>query len=77
MKRELVLPVIIGIVIGVLIMIFWQFSARLIAASNAVAQLEQATAQNTTTINQVVSFINQATGANGAANSETPAPKAE
>lgn len=74
MKRELVLPVIIGIVIGVLIMIFWQFSARLIAASNAVAQLEQATAQNTTTINQVVSFINQATGAD---KSETPAPTAE
>lgn len=74
MKRELIFPVIIGIVIGVLIMIFWQFSNRLIAASNALTQLEQATAQNTTTINQVVSFINQATGAD---KTETPASKAE
>lgn len=76
MKRELVFPVIIGIIMGVLIMIFWQFSARLIATSNAVAQLQQATTQNTTTINQVVSFINQATGANGETPS-TPAPTAE
>jgi|BioPla2DNA2_1021312.scaffolds.fasta_scaffold05648_4 amino acid permease len=65
MKRELIFPTIIGIIIGVLIMVFWQFSARLITASNAIAQLEQATAQNTTTINQVVSFINQATGVTG------------
>ena len=77
MKRELVFPVIIGIIVGVLIMIFWQFSARLVNANSALAQLEQANAQNTTTVNQVVSFINQATGADkatGTPAATTPAP---
>ncbi len=58
-------------------MIFWQFNARLNNASNALVQLEQATAQNTKTVNDVVSFINQATGANKAAAtpaSEVPSP---
>lgn len=64
MKRESIFPVVIGIVAGVLIMIFWQFSVRLTNATSALAQLEQVSAQNTATINQVVSFINQATGAN-------------
>lgn len=78
MKRELVFPVIIGIIIGALIMIFWQFSARLTTATNALAQLEQASAQNTATVNQVVSFINQATGANKeAATPSTPATPAQ
>ena len=55
---------IAGIVAGVLIMIFWQFSARLNNINNALAQLEQANAQNTKTISDVVGFINNATGAN-------------
>lgn len=55
-------------------MIFWQFTAKLNNATVALAQLEQATAQNTQTINDVVSFINQATGANQNANGSTPAP---
>jgi hypothetical protein len=70
MKREYVFPLIIGLVLGALVMIFWQFSARLNNASMVLAQLEQATAQNTKTINDVIAFINQATGANKAA---TPA----
>jgi len=64
MKRESIFPVVIGIIVGVLIMIFWQFSVRLTNATSALAQLEQVSAQNTATVNQVVSFINQATGAN-------------
>lgn len=74
MKRELVFPVIIGIIVGVLIMIFWQFSARLVNANAALVQLEQANAQNTTTVNQVVSFINQATGANKTDGTPAAAP---
>jgi amino acid permease len=71
MKREFVMPLIAGIIAGALIMIFWQFSVRLNAINNAVVQLEQASAQNTKTIGDVVGFINQATGANKAAT--TPA----
>jgi len=64
MKREFVMPLIAGVIAGALIMIFWQFSLRLNAINNAVVQLEQASAQNTKTIGEVVGFINQATGAN-------------
>lgn len=68
MRREFVFPLIIGVILGVLVMIFWQFSARLSNASAALVQLQQATAQNTKTVTDVVAFINQATGAN-----QTPA----
>jgi len=71
MKRELVFPLIVGIIVGALIMIFWQFSVRLTNATAALAQLEQVSAQNTATVNQVVSFINQATGANKATDAAT------
>lgn len=76
MKREITLPLIIGIVAGVLIMIFWQFNARLNNASNALVQLQQATAQNTKAVGEIVAFINQATGANktGATGGEATTP---
>lgn len=78
MKRELVFPLIIGLILGALVMIFWQFNTRLNNVLAATSQLEQATAQNTKTVNDIVTFINQATGANkGAASTpagtETPA----
>lgn len=79
MKREIMLPLIAGIVAGVLVMIFVQFNTRLNNASNALVQLQQATAQNTKAVNEIVAFINQATGANkagaaaGGAAATTPA----
>lgn len=77
MRRELVFPLIVGVILGALIMIFWQFTARLTNVQAGMVQLEQVTAQNTKTINDVVAFINQATGANKtpAATDEAPAPK--
>lgn len=71
MKREFVFPLVVGIILGGLIMIFWQFNARLNNIGTGVVQLEQATAQNTKTVGDIVSFINQATGQKGAA--ATPA----
>ncbi len=70
MRREFVFPLIVGIILGALVMIFWQFNARLNAQMAAMSQLQQATAQNTKTTNDIVSFINQATGAN---QNQTPA----
>jgi len=67
MKREFVFPLIIGLILGALVMIFWQFSVRLNNEMTATTQLEQATAQNTKTVGDIVNFINQATGANKAA----------
>lgn len=76
MRREFLFPLIVGIIAGALVMVFFQFNARLNNAGNALVQLQQATAQNTKTVNDVVTFINQATGANknaAPAATETPA----
>jgi len=67
MKKDFVFPLIIGLILGGLLMMFWQFNARLNNARVAVSQLEQATAQNTKTVSDIVAFINQATGQNQAA----------
>jgi hypothetical protein len=67
MKKEFVFPLIIGIILGALVMIFWQFNARLMSVSAGLAQIEQATTQNTKNIGDIVSFINNATGAKGGA----------
>ena len=74
MKRELVFPLIIGLLLGALVMIFWQFNVRLNNELSATSQLETATAQNTKTVNDIVAFINQATGAKTGAAATTGAP---
>lgn len=73
MRREFVFPLVVGVILGALLMILWQFNARLSNVGTALGQLEQVTAQNTKTVNDIVAFINQATGANKPA-AETPAP---
>lgn len=62
MKKEVIFPLIAGLVMGVLLMLFWQLSARMTNNSMRLAQLEQASAQNTQALTEVVGFINQATG---------------
>ncbi len=61
MKREILFPLIVGLILGVLVMIFWQFTTRLNIQQARVVQLEQATAQNSQTLNDIVAFINNAT----------------
>ena len=68
MNKDLILPMIAGILLGAMLMIFWQFNARLNNINSALVQLDQVTSQNTTTVNEVVNFLNQAGGA-----AETPA----
>lgn len=62
MKREFVFPLVVGLILGGLIMIFWQFNARLNNAANAMAQIESAVSQNTKTVSDIVTFINNASG---------------
>lgn len=62
MKKELIFPLIAGLIIGVLIMLFLQLNTRIINTGNRLAQLEQATVQNSQALTEVVSFINQASG---------------
>lgn len=74
MKKELVFPLIAGIVLGVLVMLFWQLGARINNNSIRLSQLEQASAQNSQALGEVVNFINQATGqGQEQANPATPA----
>lgn len=67
MKREFVFPLVVGIIVGVMVMMLWQFNSRLNDLGTGVTQLEQATAQNSNTVSSIVTFINNATGANKAA----------
>jgi uncharacterized membrane protein len=69
MKKDLIFPLIIGIIFGAMIMIFWQFTARINNQNERLAQLEQYTSQNSQTVNDVVSFINQNLNPQG---SQTP-----
>ncbi len=62
MKREFVFPLVVGLIFGGLLMIFWQFNARLNNAANAMAQIETAVTQNTKTVADIVAFINNASG---------------
>ena len=68
MNKDLILPMIAGILLGAMIMIFWQFNARLNNINAALVQLDQVSSQNTNTVGEVVNFLNQASGA-----SQTPA----
>ena len=43
-------------------MVFWQFNTRLNNAANAMAQIQTAVSQNTAAVNDIVTFINNATG---------------
>lgn len=58
MKREFLFPLIVGLIAGALVMVFWQFNARLDNVNAAMVQLEQASAQNTKTVGDIVNFIN-------------------
>lgn len=74
MKKELIFPLIAGIVVGILIMLFWQMSARMTNTNARLSQLEQATAQNSQALTEVIGFINQATGqTQGQTSATTPA----
>lgn len=64
MKKDFILPLITGILLGAMIMIFWQFNSRLNNVRSALVQLDQVTTQNSSAVNEIVNFINQATNNN-------------
>ncbi|MDD3301553.1 MAG: hypothetical protein PHR57_02150 [Patescibacteria group bacterium] len=63
MRKENITPLIIGILVGVVVMFFIQFSAKMIDQRSRLAQIETAVANNGTTISEVVSFIQQSQNA--------------
>lgn len=62
MKKDFVLPLIAGLLLGALLMMFWQFNARLNNTRASLSQIEQVTSQNSQSINEVITFINQISG---------------
>jgi len=77
MRRETIVPLIIGLLIGSLFVVFFDFNSRLNSNAVLLGQLEQATTSNTKNVSDVINFINNAskgastTGANGAATTPT------
>ena len=74
MNKDLILPLIAGLLLGAMIMILWQFNARLNNVRAALVQLNEVTTQNTNTVNEVVNFINQASGQNAEGGATQVAP---
>lgn len=77
MKREFVFPLVVGVILGVLVMFFWQFNSRLNNIGAGMAQIEQATAQNTKTVGDIVTFINNASAPKGGAQAAPVSPATE
>lgn len=71
MRRETIIPLVIGLLLGALFVIFFNFTARLNNNAVLISQLEQATASNTKNVTDVINFINQAQG--GTQGTNTPA----
>lgn len=71
MRRETIVPLIIGLLVGALFVVFFQFNSRLNNNALRLTQLEQATAANTKNVTDVIAFINNAT--KPAAGTQTPA----
>lgn len=75
MKREFVFPLVVGVILGALVMIFWQFNVRLNNIAAGVVQLEQATSQNASKVSEIITFINNATGQKAATTPAAETPK--
>lgn len=66
MKKESNFMLIIGIVVGVLVMLFISFQLQLSNVQKRTVALEQAVTTNTQTLQQIVNIFNQnAQGAQG------------
>lgn len=75
MKKENIINFVIGLLVGALFVVFFQFNARLNNNSLVVSQLDQAVATNTQNLNDVISFLNSS--AQQTTGTETPPAPAE
>lgn len=67
MRRETIIPLIVGLLVGALLVLFFGLNTRLNNNAARLSQLEQATASNTKNVNDVITFINNAQKGAGAA----------
>lgn len=73
MKKDLIFPLVVGIIFGAMIMIFWQFTARINNQNMRLAQLEEFATKNSQTVNEIVSFINKSLPPQDGTSAPTPA----
>jgi uncharacterized membrane protein YvbJ len=66
MRRETIVPLITGLIIGILLVVFFDFNSRLNSNTVLLNQIEQASESNTKNINDVITFINGAQKGNSA-----------
>lgn len=59
MKKEQTFMLVVGIVVGILVMLFISFQLQLSNVAQRTSSLEQAVNQNSQTVEQVVNFLNQ------------------
>jgi uncharacterized membrane protein YvbJ len=72
MKKESTFMLVVGIVVGILVMLFISFQLQLSNVAQRTASLEQAVSQNSQTLEQVVNVLNQ--GAQAPEGQQAPAP---
>ncbi len=76
MNRENIAPLVVGILVGVVVMFFVQFSLKLDQQKTRLDQIEVAAANNSKTIGQVVDFIQKAQSGGQQAATQQAAPAA-
>ena len=62
MKQENFLNLIAGLLLGVLLMLFWQLNSKINFTSARISQLEQVTTTTSASITEVVEFLNKLAG---------------
>jgi hypothetical protein len=65
MNKDQIFPLVFGLVLGILLMFFWNLGASLNNQNLRLRQLEQAADANNQTITEVVNFINSAVSPEG------------
>lgn len=73
MNKDSIMYIVLGLIIGIVITLFFQFNAKLMTQKSRLDQLEQANGVNTQTVNEVVNFLNGASQPQGQNASSTPA----
>lgn len=61
MKKESLFPLIFGLILGVLLMFFWQLGVKLNEQNTRLKNIEQVSQANSQTIQEIINFISAAT----------------
>ncbi len=74
MNKDQLFPLIFGLILGILLMFFWNLGSSLNNQNLRLRQLEQAATANSQSIAQIVNFINSAISPEGEIMGQEDAP---